>query len=422
MTRGWRDSFQGFKRRAVWVLVSGALAVSAATAAAGPTDGQVTYGDRKVITAGGTYSGNWQSTDPDLPAVEIKTTAPVIIEDCNVRGKDDLIETSVRGARLTVRDCHGYGINPGVAGEVKGRFVYTKYAASLTVEHNYLEGNTGIKVYEWQHGAPGETLKIRYNKAKNIDGRKSTGSGNSTDPINGYVLQAQFLMLHSVHDVPGVEVAWNQVTEVPNQSRVEDTINIFRSGGNAERPYLIHDNFVDGALPVKPGYNSEGKYSGGGITTDGGDVTAETATQYVHIYRNIILDSLNYGVQIIQGHHNKLYDNVVVRDGVLSDGTVYASDSKIGELNTGAGVALWNASKQSFFGYHEVRGNKAGWYDPRYYDRDQRNYHLTSTCSTCAVHSNAAPFSNPLGDDEAAERTRWRNKLATNKVVIGPRS
>jgi hypothetical protein len=412
---------RGTGKKIAVVLAAAIVAALTATSSPREADGQATYSGPKVITRGGTYSGNWQSTDPDRPAVEVKTSAPVVLENCSVRGKEDLIETMVKGARLTVRDCHGYGINPGVAGRVKGRFVYAKYPASLKVEHNYLEGTTGIKIYDWTHGASGETLKVRYNKAKNIDGRKSAGSGYSTDKVSGYTVGAQFLMVHSVHDVPGVEVAWNWVTEVPNQSRVGDTINFFGSGGNSSHPYLVHDNFIDGAFPINP-RSGTGTYSGGGIITDGQNVTKETAEQYLHIYNNQVLDSLNYGVKITQGHHNRLYGNVVVRDGVLSDGTVYASSSFVGDLSKGAGVALWNAQNQSFFGYHKVHDNAAGWYDPRYYDRNQRNFNITSACSSCVVSGNTAPFANPLSDNEKAERQRWQEKLALNRVHLGPRT
>lgn len=421
MTRDLCDAYGKPRKWAACVLLI--VLVLAATVLTGEADGQVAYEGRKVITAGGTYSGNWQSLDPNLPAVEIKTTAPVVIENCNIRGKNDLIKTSVQGAKLTVRNCRGYGLNPGVAGQIKGRFVHAVRPASLVVEHNFLEGTTGIKVYSWQHGAPGETLKIRYNRAENIDGRKSTGSGYSTDKAYGYEVRAQFAMIHSVHDVPGVNIAWNWVTEVPNQSRVEDTISLFASGGNARKPYRVHDNFIDGAFPINPG-SGDGRYSGGGIITDGAGVTSKTVTQYVDIYRNTVIDSLNYGVKITQGHHNRLSNNLVVRDGVLSDGTIYASGSKIGDLNTGAGVALQNAKNQPFFGDHQVSANKAGWYDPRVggKNRSYRNYNFMSGCSSCALSDNTAPFSHPLSEDEKAARNQWQNKLAANDLTIGPRA
>ena len=37
----------------------------------------IVYSGPIVITSGGTYSGNWQSTSPGTAAVTIKTTSPV---------------------------------------------------------------------------------------------------------------------------------------------------------------------------------------------------------------------------------------------------------------------------------------------------------------------------------------------------------
>ena len=49
-----------------------------------------------MITEGGTYSGNWQSTDAKTPAVMVATTAPVIIENAHIRSAGSLIKTTSR--------------------------------------------------------------------------------------------------------------------------------------------------------------------------------------------------------------------------------------------------------------------------------------------------------------------------------------
>ncbi|MBB5365514.1 NPCBM/NEW2 domain-containing protein, partial [Deinococcus humi] len=74
----------------------------------------VKYSGPLVITKGGTYRGNWQSLDPKVPAVYVKTSEPVIIEGSNLRGRGELI----RGwfMNLTVRNSNGYGMNPNVYG------------------------------------------------------------------------------------------------------------------------------------------------------------------------------------------------------------------------------------------------------------------------------------------------------------------
>ena len=59
--------------------------------------GELDWSSPIVITEGGTYSGNWQSTDAKTPAVTVATTAPVIIENAHIRSAGSLIKTSGRG-------------------------------------------------------------------------------------------------------------------------------------------------------------------------------------------------------------------------------------------------------------------------------------------------------------------------------------
>src|SRR5437773_12540005 len=74
-----------------------------------------------VITKGGTYSGTWESQDPSVPAVLVKTTEPVTIENSNISGKGDLIASGVDHTKITVRHVAGYSLNPNVYGRAAGR-------------------------------------------------------------------------------------------------------------------------------------------------------------------------------------------------------------------------------------------------------------------------------------------------------------
>src|SRR5580765_28326 len=76
-----------------------------------------------VITKGGTYSGNWESTNRNTPAVLINTSDPVTIENSTVTGPGNLIESGVSHVQLTVRNTSGYGKNPNAYGVAVGRFV-----------------------------------------------------------------------------------------------------------------------------------------------------------------------------------------------------------------------------------------------------------------------------------------------------------
>src|SRR5688572_12649468 len=49
------------------------------------------YDKPLVITKGGIYSGNWESLDSEVPAVEVRTSEPVIITNSNIRSAGYLV-------------------------------------------------------------------------------------------------------------------------------------------------------------------------------------------------------------------------------------------------------------------------------------------------------------------------------------------
>ena len=83
--------------------------------------GEVEWSSPIVINQGGTYSGNWQSTDAKTPAVTVATTEPVIIENSHIRSAGSLIKTTVAGTDLTVRNSPGCGRERGGKGPAKRR-------------------------------------------------------------------------------------------------------------------------------------------------------------------------------------------------------------------------------------------------------------------------------------------------------------
>ena len=228
----------------------------------------IVYSGPIVITSGGTYSGNWQSNNPNVAAVTISTTAPVIIDNSNIQSKGDLIDTGVSGVNLTVKNTSGYGLNPGVAGDSPGRFLDAYEFDNIVVKNDYLQSTAGIELrsYKGNH-TPSNTVKILNNQVLNIDGRISNGAGgwlnyNERTPIRGGPTQSgynivQFVQLSKVYSVPGIEIAWNQVINQPGNSRVEDNINIYESSGTSSSPILIHDNYIQGAYTINP---SQGNY------------------------------------------------------------------------------------------------------------------------------------------------------------------
>src|SRR5215208_3163357 len=76
-----------------------------------------------VISKGGTYTGTFDNQDPNVAAVVVKTTEPVIIENATIKSRGDLIVSGVSHTKITVRNTKGYGLNPNVTGKLPGEFL-----------------------------------------------------------------------------------------------------------------------------------------------------------------------------------------------------------------------------------------------------------------------------------------------------------
>ena len=384
----------------------------------------IVYSGPIVITSGGTYSGNWQSNNPNVAAVTIRTTAPVIIDHSNIQSKGDLIATGVSGVNLTVENTNGYGLNPDVAGDSPGRFIDAYSFKNVVVEHDYLQGTAGIEL-DTHQGSSG-TIKILDNKALNIDGRISNGAGGwltyndrenlSTGAWDSGYNVAQFIQLSNVHAVPGIEIGWNQVINQPGNSRVEDNINIYDSSGTSSSPILIHDNYIQGAYTIDPTQSnySDGTYyydwtfSGGGILLgDGRTTTLSQAAGYVQAYNNEVVSTTNYAIAIAAGHDEVFYNNRMISSGLLPDGQTMNG--------TNSGAYIWNSYHVStrIFYNDSGYGNLVGW--------TQEGNRRDSWVPNATSWTNNTHFSGAVTlSTEAAEWTFWQNKLATNHVTIGP--
>ena len=384
--------------------------------------GEVVYAGPIVITAGGTYTGNWESLDPDVAAVTIRTTAPVVIEDANVRGRGALIKTGVDHARVTVRNTRGFGMNPEVYGEVAGRFFEGLRFDSVTLENNYLEGTAGINLFDYRGDhTPANSVRVVGNRALNIDGRKSDGQGGYLDfdertrlsdgsSEKGYRAR-QFVQLNQAMGVPGMEIAWNEIVNEPGRSRVEDNISVFHSGGTAESPLRIHDNYVQGAYTIKPwqgsysddSYEYDWGYSGGGIMLGDGSAA------YVQAYDNQVVSTSNYGIAISAGHDLGFYRNRVVSSGLLPDGRPITGQN--------VGVYIWDLHDSGIDAFYNnsASDNLVGWMKGT-----RRNDWWIPDATTFQNNTNW-PGEITLATEEA-ELALWQAKLAAADVTVGPLS
>jgi hypothetical protein len=354
-----------------------------------------------TITKGGTYSGNWQSINPNVPAVLIKTSQPVVIQNSRLQGRGNLIQADDGNVNVTVRNTKGYGLNPRVVGRTIGRFLAVYKPFKIVVEHCYMESTSGIYL-NGDTSAP-QSVKIRYNRARNIDGRKSDGNGGFSTEFNW----AQFVQLDKVQHAPKIEIAWNEVINKPYKSRAEDNISIYLSSGTSSSPIQIHDNYIQGGYPTNPATD---KYSGGGIMLgDGSATSVSNAAGFVRVYNNQVVSTTNYGIAIAAGHDNQFYNNRIISSGLLPDGT------RIAAQNIGAYV--WDThgdrSKGTFYN-NFAHNNTVGWVKA-----GGRNDWWFPDCASGKCMNNTN-LPDPITlDTEKAEYQTWVNKVATNNVTIG---
>ena len=303
--------------------------------------GQVEWSAPIVITEGGTYSGNWRSTDSKTPAVTVATTAPVVIESSHISSVAGLIKTSVAGADVTVRNSVALALNPAVKGQANGVFLDASSPARLDVENNYVENaGGGVLVHGYSGNRDGQqTVVIRANRARNLNGLLSDGNGGYLPGVGSNHSVSDFIQLDKVQSVPGIDVGWNEVINYPGHSLVADNIDVKRSSGTPNQPLEIHDTYIQGAYP----YNAaQTDYQGGGIKTEGGaDDSAQQATAFNNIHDNQVVGTVNYGIAFTAGHDNIASNNRVISSGRLADGTRIAAQyvgMANGDVN-GASVA-----------------------------------------------------------------------------------
>lgn len=360
----------------------------------------VSYAGPLVITKGGTYTGNYRSLTSDTPCVRVATSEPVVLDGCQLAGAGNLIEAG-QGVNLTVRNCRGQALTPTVDNQTPGRFLDAYMPQSLVVEHNAFTGTTGIGVNRWSDaGTSSKTLTVRYNQARNIDGRWRNGGGT----------HSSFVLLNTVQHLAGVDVAYNEVINAPDQSLVEDNINLFNSSGTASSPLHVHDNFVRGAYPIPA---VAGGFTGSGMTTDGNANTAAEAAAYIEADHNQFLSTGNAAMNIAAGHDVYYHDNRLVSSGYLADGRQF--------LGGYVGLGVFNFYNQpaGVFGNNRVENNTIGfvrWGGSSPYANRQDE--APDACAPCTGTIHLPNPITPATEDN--EWQLWQQKLQQNGVVVGP--
>jgi hypothetical protein len=378
--------------------------------------GNIQWSGPLTITQGGTYSGNWKSTDPGTPAVNVATTAPVVIQNSHVTGPNDLIDDPLYGNNLTVKNVIGVGVNPNVSGQANGLFVDAQNPVLLDVENCYFESVLfGVYVRGYGGNRDGtQTVTILNNRGRNILGTESDGN-------NGYLpgetnwQWAHAIQLSAMASVPGIQIAWNEIINYPYQSLVNENVNMYDAGGTSSSPAEFHDNYIQGAYAYNPAIDS---YNGGGFVTDGSDLdTVATASAYNNVYNNQIVGTVNMAIEFSTGHDNVAYNNTAIASGLLSNGT------KIPAQNVGLAIDdVYGNIKNGSMYNNDMYGNTVGWMcwaarcaangyrNDEYFQDNSSDYSTNQSISTNPITLQA----------EDSEYATWLTKLAANGVVVGP--
>lgn len=355
------------------------------------------YSGPVVITKGGTYTGNWESTNADIPAVDIQTSEPVVIIDSNIRSSGILIKSWYHNADITIKNTNGYGLSPTpYTGFAKTRrFIALNDFKNLVVENCYLEGTAGIAVGDNYrgNGTPDQTIRIRYNQVKNIDGRIYAGTVHS-----------QFVQFNFRGSLPHADISWNQVINEPNRSLVEDNINIHNSRGTAASPIKIHNNYIQGAYPI---FAADSSFSGGGILVDG-DGDLKICTAYVEAYDNHLVNLGNYSMGIASGNNIRYYNNRAINSATFDDGKRF--------LMYTSGFWCLDYYKKSTTFSNSIDNNTIavmawGW------PNDRRDI---SDIKGAILKNNTLLPGIITKKHETDEFEKWQQKVRKNSVTIGP--
>jgi hypothetical protein len=377
--------------------------------------GQVNWSGPIVITEAGSYSGNWRSTDGKTPAVTVATTAPVVIENSHISSTAGLIKTSVAGADLTVRNSLGFAVSSAVKGQANGAFLDATSPARLDVENNYVENaGGGVLVHGYSGNRDGQqTIVIRANRARNLNGLLSDGNGGYLPGVGSNQSVSRFIELDKVQSVPGIDVGWNEVINYPGRSLVADNIAVKQSSGTANQPLEIHDTYIQGAYPYTA---AQADYAGGGIKTEGSPSdSAEQAPAFNSIHDNQVVGTENYGIEFTAGHDNIAANNRVISSGMLADGTRLAAQH-VGMANgdaNGTSASMYNNTMHdNLIGYAcwNSSCSQSG------YRKDQ-----SFPASPADYSTNSVLAAQPITPEmENSEYQIWLNKTATAGIAVGP--
>src|SRR6266498_524769 len=346
------------------------------------------YNGPLTITTGGTYTGNYASTNQATPAITINTTQPVTLDRMQILHRGRGVNDIVTGTNLTIKNCVFTRMLPATAttGD-DGRAINLDQPASLIIEHNELNQGNGIVAL----GGTCSPLRIRFNRCRDV---------GYSPPTNCCI---QFCQISQV-TAPDAEIAWNHITNLHGFSQQEDTINLYGSSGSSGHPIWVHHNLCDGAYAS----DADGTgYTGGGI------IGGELDGAWLLIQTNTVVSTTNYGCSISGGHDNTIDSNWVVNEERDQNGALHGP-------NYGTAYPVWNdGSSVGAVTNISLTNNTAGWLkriDASTTARADYNF-----IPEADVNTGNVSLGDPIdGSVEQAARDAWQALRIANNITTGP--
>jgi hypothetical protein len=348
-----------------------------------------------TITRGGAYTGNYRSDDSDVPAITVATTEPVEITGCRIVSAGIHIK-AYGGTQLDIHHNTFTG-QPPTGGQQWGRVLDDYHPQTLVFEHNTVDHTGGLLVDHSDENT--QTAVIRYNLFRNTDSRRADRSDGD---------HRAAIQFNTVLPIDA-EIAWNQFENLPNESRVEDNINLYNSGGRPAAPIDVHDNLIRGAYPYP--LDAE-HFTGSGITVEGDPAHNELATvsQHIRVRHNQVISTCNAGINVNAGHDIDVQFNTIISAGVLPDGT------KGGFF--WAGAAVWDGSQvgPEVFKNITFENNTIGYVRPGSHtpleNRQDTSGGVDLSRNTC--------LPNPITlETEREQGELWQAKLRSEGKTVG---
>lgn len=358
--------------------------------------------DDALITARGSnvFTGNWESgtfAENSGSVVNVNTAQPVIFDGCRFRSRSQhaCVRSLIPGSQVTVRNCLAETLNPNVSGQAAGYFVKLGEPGSVVCENNTITGSGGVLIVgNVAMTTDSTSIRIRYNKLRNIDGRKSDGAGGYVDELSNstaYFMARQVVQFDKITCADAI-IDWNDLIDTPLQSRREDAFNFTNAKGAAGSYILVRNNYIGGGWTAKPFQNT---YSGAGLL-------AENASQYIEFRQNRIVNATNQAAHMAGGSHYRLIDNRIVSTNKIAGAYVTVANSS----------CVYSDGSRT---YVEATGNRYSW--TRAGDLQSA---FTITAGIGNVNTDnvqlAAPATTAM---EQAERDLWLADAVAAGVTIG---